>query len=338
MRKSLIPIAFPKLNSLKDGATVIAADVGGTKSDLAFFCLENGVPVLKKQHRYASANWTSFADMVVHFYGSYSKPDRLAISFAGPIKDGKATGTNLHFGIDAEAISKALGIDKVLLINDLEANCYGLAALEESDFKIIYNVENREPGNAAVISPGTGLGEGGLYWDGTAFRPFATEGGHSHFAPRYELDWELFKYLSERYGHVSWERVVSGMGICNIFEFLRDTGRGEIPESLKHHVSAPEISAAAEKGSKICQETLKLFSRYLAQEAANLALKFKSTGGLFIGGGIMPKIWGDEYHNIFHEYFFAVGRLYPLVATVPVTLILNQKAALLGAGYYGAYS
>ena len=338
MRESLIPIAFPKLIPLENGATVIAADVGGTKTDMAFFAMESGIPVLKKQHRFVSADWSSFADMVVHFYGGHSKPDRLSISFAGPIKDGKAAGTNLHFGIDAKAIGIALGIDKVLLINDLEANCYGMAALKESDFKSIYDCEHREPGNAAVISPGTGLGEGGLYWDGTAYRPFATEGGHAHFAPRYELDWRLFQYLSKRYGHVSWERVVSGMGICNIFEFLRDTGDKEIPASLQNQVSAPAISEEAGNGSDICQETLRLFSRYLAQEAANLALKFKSTGGLYIGGGIMPKIWGETYQAIFYEYFFAVGRLYPLVATVPVTLILNQQTALLGAGYYGAYS
>ncbi|MCB0593967.1 MAG: glucokinase [Lewinellaceae bacterium] len=336
MQNTLIPITFPRQNPLPDGATLLAADIGGTKTDMALFAVENGQPVLKEERRYASAEWDSLVGMARDFSGEADLPKRMCISFAGPVKQGNAQGTNLPWDIRSQAIRQALNMETVFLINDLEANSYGLAALQEDDLQVIYPGENLQPGNGAVISPGTGLGEGGLYWDGKAYRPFATEGGHTHFAPRNDLDWRLFKYLSEQYGHVSWERVVSGMGITNLFRFMRDVEQLEAPASFDR-IEAPAISRAAAEGDLISQWTLRLFFRYLAEEAANLAMKFKATGGIYIGGGIVPQIWNDAHHEIFNEYFFAVGRLSPLIKSVPVTLILNQKTALLGAGWYGAF-
>lgn len=336
MPDTLIPISFPLKNPLPEGGALLAADVGGTKTDMALFVMENGRPALKEEHRYASTQWDSLVGMARDFCGKTALPRRMSISFAGPVKQGKAQGTNLPWDIDSQAIRQQLDMETVFLINDLEANCYGLAALEEKDLELIHPGENPEPGNAAVISPGTGLGEGGLYWDGQAYRPFATEGGHAHFAPRHELDWRLFNYLAEQYGHVSWERVVSGMGITNIFRFLKDVEHMEPPASLEH-VEAPAISRAAAAGSPISQQALNLFFRYLAWEAANMVLKFKATGGIYIGGGIVPKIWNEAHRDIFNEHFFVVGRLASLVKAAPVTLILNQKTALLGAGWYGAF-
>lgn len=338
MHTSLIPIYFPHRTPLKNGETLLAADIGGTKADMALVAMENNIPEIKKEFRFGSADWDSILDLVKEFCKDLPIPKRMSISFAGPIKNGKASGTNIKWGIDSEEIKSHLNMDQVFLLNDLEANCYGLAALKKSDIKSIYDGEINNTGNGAVISPGTGLGEGGLYWDGNFFRPFATEGGHAHFAPRNELDWRLFKYLAGKFGHVSWERVVSGMGICNIFEFLRDVEKMSVPKSLEENFSAPAISQYAQSGVVICEKTLHLFSRYLAEEAANLAMKFKTTGGLFIGGGIIPKIWVADYHEIFNDYFFAVGRLNPLVKAIPVSLILNQKTALLGAVYYGAFA
>lgn len=336
MQHSLIPIAFPRNNPIPEGTALLAADVGGTKTDMALFVLENGYPALKEEHRYASANWDSLVDMARDFCRSARLPQRMSISFAGPVKQGKAQGTNLPWDIDSHALCQVLDMDTVFLINDLEANCYGLAALQEKDFEVIHPGEVVEPGNAGVISPGTGLGEGGLFWDGEAYRPFASEGGHAHFAPREERDWRLFSYLAEQYGHVSWERVVSGMGITNIFRYLRDVEQMEVPATLEH-IEAPAISRAAAAGNPISQQALDLFFRYLAWEAANLVMKFKATGGIYIGGGIVPKIWNEAYRNIFNEQFFVVGRLASLVKAAPVTLILNQKTALLGAGWYGAF-
>lgn len=336
MQNILIPIAFPRQKPLAEGEVLLAVDVGGTKADMALFAIENGAPAIKEEHRYASSRWDSLVDMARDFCGKTGMPKRMSISFAGPVKQGKAEGTNLPWDIDSLGIQHALDMDTVFLINDLEANCYGLAALQDDDLQLIHPGENPEPGNAAVISPGTGLGEGGLFWDGKAYRPFATEGGHAHFAPREELDWRLYNYLAEQYGHVSWERVVSGMGITNIFRFLRDVEGMEPPPTLEH-IEAPAISRAAAAGSPISQKAIHLFFRYLAWEAANLVMKLKATGGIYIGGGIVPKIWNEAHHDIFNEHFFVVGRLASLVKAAPVTLILNQKTALLGAGWYGAY-
>ena len=341
MHKPLIPIYFPRQQPLSDGHALLAADIGGTKVDMALFKMQNGEPSLVKEFRYASKQWDSMSDIILDFCEDVGVPRRMCISFAGPVMEGKAYGINLHWGIDNEVISQKTGIRTVFLINDLEANCYGLAALTTADLNVIYPGKKKANGNAAVISPGTGLGEGGLFWDGQAYRPFATEGGHTHFAPRNELDWKLFQYLLKKYGHVSWERVISGPGICEIFNFLRDVEKWAVPEHLVSIMDTPDfaaaISAAAIEGCPICEETLRLFSRYLAEEAANLAMKLKTTGGLFIGGGIIPKIWNESHYRIFNEYFFAVGRLHPLVESVPVTLILNPKTALLGAAYYGAF-
>jgi glucokinase len=341
MHKSIIPIAFPRQEAPEEGSLILAADIGGTKTDMAFFQVKNGIPHLVEEKRYPSKEWASLEDIAKDFSHGTPMPQRMCISFAGPIQNGKAQGTNLHWNIDGHEIGKKLGIRSVLLINDLEANCYGLAALKATDLQIIYPGKNYMAGNAAVISPGTGLGEGGLYWDGQAYRPFATEGGHTHFAAQTELDWELYLYLEKKYGHVSWERVVSGPGICMIFSFLRDVKGWETPEVLKEemkeHDPAAAISIAATEGCPVCSETLRLFTRYFAEEAANLAMKFKATGGIYIGGGIIPKIWNEPHHAIFNEHFFRVGRMHPLVESVPVTLILNQKTALWGAGWYGAF-
>jgi glucokinase len=341
MSKSLISIAFPQTLPPPESALVLAADVGGTKTDLAFFSIKNGEPALLREQRYPSKDWGSLVRMAQDFIKNENRPERFCISFAGPVRDGKAHGTNLHWDIDSEAISREMGIRPVFLINDLEANCYGLAALRPEDLLPVCPGKEYEKGNAAVISPGTGLGEGGLFWDGQAYRPFATEGGHSHFAPRTQLDWELFLFLEKKYGHVSWERVVSGPGICMIFTFLRDVKGWEAPDVLKKEMKtsdpAAAIAIAAKEGCPVCEETLRLFIRYLAEEAANLVVNLKATGGIYLGGGILPKIWNETYQAVFNEYFFAMGRMYPLVEATPVTLILNQKTALWGAGYYGAF-
>ncbi len=341
IRKSIIPIAFPGQATPSENNFILAADIGGTKTDMAFFEVKNGDPVLVKAHRYLCREWASFVDIATDFCQGERSPDRLCISFAGPIRDGRAFGTNLHWNLDSREIAAKMGIQSVFLINDLEANCYGLAALTEADLSTIYPGKDHGEGNAAVLSPGTGLGEGGLYWDGKAYHPFATEGGHTHFAARIELDWELFCFLEKKYGHVSWERVVSGIGIGEIYSFLREVKGWKtseaLDEALKSNDTAAAIGIASKAGCPLSMETLRLFIRYLALEASNLAMKMKATGGLYLGGGILPKIWNEEYHAIFNEHFFTVGRMNPLVEAVPVYMILNQKTALWGAGYYGAF-
>ena len=340
MHHSLVPIAFPKRQPLHEGATLLAADVGGTKTHLALTEIRDGELSFLKDTVYPSRQFGSLAEAIRTFMsGITQRPERVSIAFAGPVQDGKAYATNLGWHINTRLLMEELDVPEVFLINDLEAEAYGLAALTAQDLVTIYPGHPEAKGNAAIIAPGTGLGEAGLYWDGTALHPFATEGGHTDFAPRNEFDWELLQYLQNKYGHVSWERVVSGMGICNIYDFLRDVKKWEEPlwvqEKMKVQEAGAVIGSTAQEGCAISVETLRVFVRYLAVETSNLALKLNATGGVFIGGGIPPKIWNDHLQEIFLEHFIQVGRLRPLIETVPVHVVLNQKAVLLGAAWYG---
>lgn len=339
MHQPLVPIAFPKRIPLQEGKRLLAADVGGTKTHLALAEVSGGEIAIVEEQIFPSKDFGSLSEVVRKFIGNTTMPGRLSIAFAGPVLDGKAFATNLGWTIDTRLMHKELAISQVFLINDLEAGAYGLAALKKNDLVTIYPGNVNAKGNAAIIAPGTGLGEAGLYWDGAALYPFATEGGHTDFAPRHPFDWELLQYLQQKYGHVSWERVVSGMGICNIYDFLRDVKRWEEPAWLKEKMKEQEpgaaIGAGAQEGCPICVETLQVFVRYLAVEASNLALKINATGGIFIGGGIPPKIWNNSLQEIFLEHFLKVGRLRPLLESVPVHIVLNPKAVLLGAAYYG---
>lgn len=335
-----IPIATNQLSVAETNILILAADIGGTKTDIALFEIRGNRPEMIKEKVYQSKDWDSFSGIVHDFQDPGMKINILSVAVAGPVQGDKVKLTNLDWTLDREQLCQDTGIEEVVLINDLEANAYGLAVLSNEDFRQVYAATQHLEGNAAIIAPGTGLGEAGFYWDGEAFHPFATEGGHEDFAPRDELDIELFRFLQQRFGHVSWERVISGPGIFNIYQFLRDVkGRPEpnvLREKLNHGDPAHIISSLANE-FPICKETMLLFVKYLAVEASNLALNFKATGGLFIGGGIIPKIWNNSLQNVFLEHFFQVGRLRPLTEAVPVYIILNPQTALLGAAYFGAF-
>lgn len=339
MRQPTISIAFPKRPAMSNGTRLLAADIGGTKTDLALFEIHKGELMLMREVVFTSHKFSDVAEMLQRFNGEKPIPERLSIAFAGPVQDGKAEATNLNWHIDTAQLSRTLGIPKVYLINDLEAEAYGLAGLAASELRTVYPGLANAGGNAAIIAPGTGLGEAGLYWDGASLRPFATEGGHADFAPRDEFDWRLLEYLQKKFGHVSWERVVSGPGIENIFRFLRDHKNWDVPASLrakmKDHDMAEAIGLAAESDCPVCVQTLRRFVQYLAVEASNLALKFKATGGVYLGGGILPKIWNEHLEAVFFEQFVQVGRMQPLLESMPVYLVLNPKTALIGAALYG---
>jgi glucokinase len=229
----------------------------------------------------------------------------------------------------------------VALLNDLEANAYGLAMLAPDDFVALNNGTTEASGNMAIIAAGTGLGEAGLHWDGGQHHPFASEGGHASFAPSNAFQIELLSYLLREFTHVSWERVVSGPGLYNIYRFLRDTGRGEEPpwlgEEIRRGDPAAVISQAALAGSSaLCGQALDLFIALYGAEAGNLALKLMASGGVFVGGGIAPKIITKLRDSTFIEAFVAKGRMQSLLQDIPVRVILNDKAALLGAARFAA--
>lgn len=319
--------------------TVLAGDIGGTKSSLALVEFTGKNFTFIDERRYRTKDFNDAGNMITDFLETHEIPDVICFGVAGPVQNGKVHITNVPWQLDSQEISGWNDNIPVYLINDLEASAYGIALLTSGDVHILYDPLKKTDGNIGLISPGTGLGEAGLFWNGHSFQPFATEGGHCHFAPRSRLDSQLYFFLQRRYGHVSWERVISGRGIHDIYEFLHLKKNMEIPvwlaEKMLTDDPAEVISQNAEK-SRICRETMNLFTGYLAAEAANLALKLKATGGIFVGGGIIVKILNLIDSSLFLKTFQDCGRMKGLLEGIPVKIILNEKSALLGAAYYGS--
>jgi glucokinase len=316
---------------------ILAGDIGGTNARLAFFDVTDGQFRLVTASVFPSSEFSGLDQIVSHFVTSSNlHADIACFGVAGPVRNGRVEASNLPWVVESKGLADELKIEKAILINDLEANAWGIATLDSKDVVSLNQVKGTPVGNQAVISAGTGLGEAGMYWDGTQHRIIACEGGHADFAPRNELEMDLFRYLSGRYGHVSYERIVSGPGLVNVFHFLRDTGRGTEPQWLTdqmlHADPAAVISRAALDGtSPLCEQALDLFVSVYGAEAGNLALTFMATGGVYLGGGIAPKIVAKLSGPLFMHAFTGKGRMQPLLETIPVKIITNDKTALLGA-------
>ena len=319
---------------------IIAGDVGGTNVRLAYFDskLKRDPSHLEK---YASRDFSDFSSLLKKFIGVLEGKQVKAACFgvAGPVSQGRCQATNLPWVIDANSLQQELGIPNVWLINDLEANAWGLPVLEPQEFLILNPGIERE-GNAALISAGTGLGEAGLYWNGQKHLPFACEGGHCGFAPTDEEEIELWRYLKKEFEHVSYERVLSGSGIYHIYRFLIDTQREKEPPSLKGIEDQKEpqkliTEMALKKQCPACEHTLHLFSSIYGGEAGNMALKMLATHTVYVGGGIAPRISSILKEGNFMKAFVDKGRFMPMLSNIPVKVILNDQTALLGAARYG---
>jgi glucokinase len=321
---------------------ILAGDIGGTHARLALFDVSGG--------QYAPVSLTIFPsheyrnlDAIAAKFVETAKvhPEAACFGIAGPVVNRRVEATNLPWTVDSQSVADQLQIRNVKLINDLEANAWGIPALATKDLVPLNRVATAS-GNQAVISAGTGLGEAGMYWDGSNYHVFACEGGHSDFAPRNDLEVELFRYLEKQFGHVSNERVLSGPGLVNVFDFLRDSGRGAPPEWLREEIQksdpAAAISRAATEGKcALAEQALDLFIAVYGAETGNLALKLLAIGGVFVGGGIAPKILSKLVNgSAFMEAFVSKGRLRPLMETIPVKVIVNDETALLGAARYAA--
>jgi len=316
---------------------ILAGDIGGTNARLAFFDVTNGNVRLVSASVFPSREYAGLDQIVSRFVDtSKLHPDAACFGVAGPVRNGRVEASNLPWVIESKRLADELNMKSTVLINDLEANAWGIAALDSKDVVLLNQVKGTPAGNQAVISAGTGLGEAGMYWDGVKYHIFASEGGHADFAPRNELEMDLFRYLSGRFGHVSYERIVSGPGLVNVFHFLRDTGRGTEPkwltEEMSHADPAAAISRAALAGKcALCEQALDLFVSVYAAEAGNLALKLMATGGVYLGGGIAPKMLAKLSGPLFMHSFVGKGRMQPLLETIPVKVITNDKTALMGA-------
>lgn len=342
--ESLMPLHLPGLAGNNKSKLILAGDVGGTKTNLGVFEKEG-----TKLIRGASATYQSSAyESVIDILNEFCKTNQLIIDtvclgVAGPVIDGKVELTNLSWDLDAQDIMDKLKISRVYLLNDLEATAYGLAGMQEEDFICIHEGKSSVGGNAAIVAPGTGLGEAGLYWDGSVYHPFPTEGGHCDFCPRSDLDIALLKYLQNLYGVVSWEKLISGPAIPDIYAFLlthhNRVSSSEMIEQLRKKDKSAVISKSAiEQTDQTSVETMELFVRYLARESSNLVLKMKAVGGLFLGGGIPPKIAPLLQNKLFHAEFMDCDRMQHLLEEVSIRIIMNQKAPMMGAAYYGAFN
>ncbi|WP_121356977.1 glucokinase [Flavisolibacter nicotianae] len=322
----------------KPFTALLAGDVGATKTDLAIFdWTENGLQT-RKEGSCKTKAYPDISALLHDFVANEKMPAGICLGVAGPVQGGRADLTNLGWQVEQEALSRQFNQAPVRLVNDLEATAYGLALLDEQDVFVIHEGDRFPTGNAAIIAPGTGLGEAGLFFDGEGYHPFASEGGHVDFVPRTDIDLEIFSFLKKKFGHVSQERVLSGPGICVLYDFLRQKKDREEPAWLKEKLLAHDKATVISQNAtecEICRETMELFLRYLAVESANLVLKLKATGGLFIAGGIVPHLLSFLDKDIFLKWFRNAGRLKGLLQQVPVKVLVAKKTALLGAAFYG---
>lgn len=319
---------------------ILAGDVGGTKVHLAIYDFTEGKLTHTRDKQFPAREYAGLEEIVREFLGT-DKVSAACFGVPGPVRDGRLRLTNLPWTIDSRELSLHLSIDHVFLINDLEANGYGIAELSPEQIYTLSEGDASQVGNRGLIAAGTGLGEGLLAWNGRIHVPYPSEGGHTDFGPRNEQQIELLRFLQRKYnGRISYERVVSGMGLSNIYEFLRDGQGVEEPKWLAEKIAEAHdgnsviTEMALSAKSEICEKALDTMVSIYGAEAGNLALKVMAVGGLYVGGGIAPKILEKLKDGTFIKAFQDKGRLSQLLIHMPVRVILESRAALMGAAAY----
>jgi glucokinase len=321
---------------------ILAGDVGGTKVHLALYNFDHGQLVHVRDERFPAHEFSGLQEIVQRFLAESSNPEITAACFGvpGPVRGGRLRLTNLPWILDSRELSAGLNITHLFLINDLEANGYGIPELTPDQIFTLNAGDLSAVGNRALVSAGTGLGEGALLWNGKSHVPMASEGGHCDFAARNPLEIELLTWLIQKYnGRVSFERVVSGQGLTNIYTFLRDQKHVEEPDWLRERMRAEDpnavIGEVGEEGkSELCAKSLEMFAAAYGAEAGNMVLKVLATGGMYLGGGIAPKMLKTMQGGAFMQAFTDKGRLSDLLVQTPVQIILESRAALMGAAAY----
>jgi glucokinase len=318
---------------------ILAGDIGGTKTNLAYFVAEGYLLAPKFVKSYPSQQHRSLNEVVEQLLAEHpAEISAAAFGIAGAVVDGRSKLTNLGWDVDGREVAEILGLASVGLINDLQATAYGTLRLAKEE-KISLNAGVPQPrAPIVVIAAGTGLGESALVWDGRQYRAIPSEGGHTEFGPRNELEIDLLRFLRKKFGRVSYERIVAGPGFANLYEFFRSRADYPEPEWLKEEISLGDPSAAisqagVEEKDRVCVEVVESFASLYGAEAGNLALKILATGGVYIGGGIAPKIL-PVIQKHFMEAFVTKGRYTNLMKQMPVHVILNQQTALIGAAHY----
>ncbi|QCU89930.1 glucokinase [Thiomicrorhabdus sediminis] len=319
---------------------VLAGDVGGTKTVLAIYKAEKGELAEICKAIYPSGKHSCFEDLIAEFLGEDSSIDCAAFGIAGPIKNQCCVTTNLPWTIDAKTIQQTFNIEKVHLLNDLESAAYGILQLDS--FHELNPNAIEQSGHIAVIAAGTGLGEAILFFDGEQHHAMPTEGGHCEFAPQNEFEDHLLLFLRQRFqGHVSIERLLSGDGFGNIYDFLKSIEFAKSDMELEKRMQSEDRNAlisqtALEDHDLLCSQALKMFCRIYGAEAGNLALKTLPLGGVYIAGGIAPKIKQAMKDGLFMEGFLDKGRMRHAIEQIPVRIVDNPEAPLLGAAYFAS--
>src|SRR5579872_5800807 len=320
---------------------ILAGDIGATRTRLAAFETEGTRIQCVVEKTYMSQEYASLSEILPQFIRSEGIPVHSAcFGVAGPVRSGRSKISNLSWTIDSRDLAKQLKLSSVALLNDLEANAYGIDALESKDFVTLSEGAEDAEGNRAVISARTGLGVAGLYWDGFRHHPFACEGGHADFAPKNDVEMELAQYLRKKFQHVSCERILSGPGIKNIYDFLRDAKKAEEPDWLRDQITQAKdppalISQLALEGkAAICEQALSIFVSVYGSETGNCALNFMAAGGVFIGGSIAAKIVPKMRDPVFMKSFLDKGRMQSLLKDMTVKIVLNDDGGLMSAARY----
>lgn len=323
----------------------LVGDIGGTKTNIAILKPDGTKFKTIFEKSYPSKDYDSLRTIVKHLvetpHGASINLDYACFGVAGPVKDGLCDATNLPWLVDSKKIAEVLNLNpsQVFLLNDLQAAAYGIEVLEEKDVFVLNEGILQKNGNLCLISAGTGLGESIIFWDGKRYKPSASEGGHSDFAPRNKIEIDLLNYLINKYGRISYERILSGPGLLNVYNFFKDTAYQNTPSWLNDRFKKEDPAAVISdvgisKKDECCEKALDLFVFIYGAEAGNLALTALATGGVFIGGGIAPKIFNKLKEGAFMQAFTHKGRLSVMVSQIPVKVILNDKIPLLGCGNY----
>jgi glucokinase len=325
---------------------ILAGDVGGTKVHLALYNFAQGRLQPVRDKKFPAQNYDGLEKIVLEFLaGGDEKITAACFGCPGPVRDNRLKLTNLPWTLDGRKLATDLKIDHVFLINDLEANGYGIPELAPDKIFTLHAGDASSVGHRALMSAGTGLGEAVLIWNGRIHVPIPSEGGHADFAARNDLEIELLNYLRTTLkGRVSWERVVSGIGLKNVYAFLRDVKKLDEPAWLKDRMAKEDpnavIGECGEKSlgdagySELCAKSLDMLVSAYGAEAGNLALKVLAAGGVYLGGGVAPKILRKMQDGTFTKAFLDKGRMSPLLETFPVRIILDDGCALLGAAAY----
>ena len=327
------------MTTSKDKTFVLAGDIGGTKTNLGLFVKGKVRPVPKVIETFSSQNALDLEHIVQQFLEIHPVPViHACFGIAGPVIKGKSKTTNLPWSISEDRIKKKFDFHHVRLVNDLTATAMAIPLLSEDELYPLNQAASIKEQNLALIAPGTGLGQAMLIYQNNRYLPVPSEGGHADFAPNNEAEMKLWRYLHQHYGHVSIERVVSGSGLVNIYNWLKDSGRFNEPEWLKQKLKEMDPAKAITEAALAskdpgCVETLNMFVSIFGAAAGNLALTGITTGGVYLGGGIPPKILSKLKEDIFMEAFTNKGRFKGFLEKIPVKVVLNDKAALIGAAY-----